>query len=88
MDGLFSTSYLTPYQLRLHDIDRGTGGFIEIPEQITNPETKDRYYVGSLIEEAITSSQLEGAATTRRVAKEMIRVGRKPARPQRENDSQ
>jgi len=28
------------------------------------------------MEEAITSSQLEGAATTREVAKEMIRTGR------------
>jgi Fic family protein len=35
--------------------------------------------VNSLIEEAIASSQLEGAATTRRVAKEMIRSGRPPA---------
>ena len=49
-----------------------------MPEQITNPETKDRYYVGSLIEEAITSSQIEGAATTRKVAKEMLRSGREP----------
>lgn len=30
------------------------------------------------MEEAITSSQLEGASTTRKVAKEMIRSGRKP----------
>jgi Fic family protein len=30
------------------------------------------------MEEAITSSQLEGAATTREVAKEMIRTGRQP----------
>ena len=36
------------------------------------------YLVNSLIEEAITSSQLEGAATTRRVAKEMLRSGRRP----------
>jgi len=42
------------------------------------PDTRDRYYVGSLIEEAITSSQLEGATTTRQVAKEMIRAGRAP----------
>jgi Fic family protein len=36
------------------------------------------YLVSSLVEEAITSSQLEGASTTRRVAKEMIRSGRPP----------
>ena len=32
----------------------------------------------SLVEEAITSSQLEGASTTRRVAKEMLRTKRPP----------
>ncbi|MGA0368372.1 MAG: Fic family protein [Kiritimatiellia bacterium] len=62
----------------LHEIDLGGGGRIELPEPITNPDTRDRYVVSSLIEEAITSSQLEGAATTREVAKEMIRQGRKP----------
>jgi Fic family protein len=49
-----------------------------VPEPITNPQTRDRYLVRSLIEEAITSSQLEGAVTTREVAKEMIRTGRTP----------
>jgi Fic family protein len=62
----------------LHQIDRGGGTFIEIPEQVTNPEQRDRYVVRSLMEEAITSSQLEGAATTREVAKKMLSEGRKP----------
>lgn len=62
----------------LHQIDRGGGTFIEIPEQITNAEQRDRYVVRSLMEEAITSSQLEGAATTREVAKKMLAEGRKP----------
>lgn len=62
----------------LHDIDSGAGGFIGIPDPITNPQTRDRYVVNSLIEEAITSSQLEGAVSTREVAKEMIKSGRKP----------
>lgn len=62
----------------LHGIDQGSGGMIQMPEKITNPDTRDQYYVSSLIEEAITSSQLEGAATTRKIAKEMIRSGRKP----------
>jgi Fic family protein len=64
--------------IQLRDLDLGAGGKIQMPTQITNPDTRDRHYVGSLIEEAITSSQLEGAATTRVVAKEMIRSGRKP----------
>ncbi len=62
----------------LHEIDLGAGGRVHLPEPIINPQTRDRYLVSSLMEEAITSSQLEGAVTTREVAKEMIRTGRKP----------
>ena len=61
----------------LHQIDLGSGGLVSVPEPMTNPHTRDRYLVSSLMEEAITSSQLEGAVTTRDVAKEMIRTGRK-----------
>ena len=75
----FGYMLVPPIPKRLHEIDLGAGGTVQMPEQITNPETKDRYYVASLIEEAITSSQLEGAATTRMVAKELIRSGRKPS---------
>lgn len=39
---------------------------------------QQRYLVNSLIEEAVRSSQLEGANTTRRAAKDMIRSGRPP----------
>jgi Fic family protein len=74
----FEYLLVEPIPERLHEIDLAAGGRIQMPEQITNPETKDRYYVGSLIEEAITSSQLEGATTTRRVAKDMLRSGRPP----------
>ncbi len=74
----FQYALVDPIPERLHRIDLGAGGAIEMREPLTNPETKDRYLVGSLIEEAITSSQLEGAATTRQVAKEMIRAGRPP----------
>jgi Fic family protein len=62
----------------LHQIDRGGGTFVQIPEPVTSPEQRDRYVVRSLMEEAITSSQLEGAATTRDVAKKMLAEGRKP----------
>ena len=65
-------------QEALHSIDMGAGSSIGVPEPITNPQTKDRYLIRSLMEEAITSSQLEGAVTTREVAKEMIRSGRPP----------
>lgn len=78
-DRRFGYTLAQPMLERLHEIDMGAGGIIQMPEQITNPNTKDRYYINSLIEEAITSSQIEGAATTRPVAKEMIRSGRKPS---------
>ncbi len=74
----FTYGLADPIPEILRDIDLGGGGFIKMPDQITNPETKDQYCVNSLIQEAITSSQLEGAATTREVAKEMIRTARPP----------
>lgn len=62
----------------LHQIDRDGGTLIQIPEPVTNPDERNRYVVRSLMEEAITSSQLEGAATTREVAKKMLAEGREP----------
>lgn len=64
--------------IALHHIDKAASGSINAPAEINAPETRDRYLVHSLIEEAITSSQLEGAATTRTVAQSMLREGRKP----------
>lgn len=61
-----------------HLIDRRASGEIAISEAVTSPEMRNRYLVSSLIEEAITSSQLEGASTSRVVAKEMLRSGRQP----------
>lgn len=62
----------------LHEIDRDAAGSIQVSEQVTNPQTRDTYLVKSLAEEAITSSQLEGASTTRAVAKDLLRTGREP----------
>jgi Fic family protein len=39
---------------------------------------REQYLVNSLMEEAIATSQLDGAATTRQVAKQMLRERRKP----------
>lgn len=74
----FKYTLTDPMPQMLHQIDLGAGGHIQMPDQVTNPETRDTYCVSSLIDEAITSSQLEGATTTRPVAKQMIRTGRQP----------
>jgi Fic family protein len=66
-------------QKALHFLDQNTAGQILIDEPALQSEEKQRYILKSIIEEAITSSQLEGAATTRVVAKEMLRSGRQPA---------
>ena len=62
----------------LHRIDRFASGRIGAPEAITDAGTRDRYLVSSLMEEAISSSLLEGAATTRPDAKALLRSGRPP----------
>jgi len=62
----------------LHEIDIQAGTSVVAPEAVTTRSTRDRYLLNSLMEEAITSSQMEGAATTRDVAKAMIRSRRPP----------
>jgi len=62
----------------LYQIDRQAGASVVAPEAVTTRSTRDRYLLSSLMEEAMTSSQMEGAATTRDVAKDMIRSRRPP----------
>ena len=65
-------------QEMVHRIDQQASGRIQSDEIVATVGSSDRYLVSSLVEEAITSSLLEGAATTRRVAKELLRTGRQP----------
>jgi Fic family protein len=66
-------------QALVHYVDQHASGEIAMAELVTADESaKRRFIVNSLIEEAIRSSQLEGATTSRVVAKEMIRSGRPP----------
>jgi Fic family protein len=62
----------------LHRIDSRASGRIAAPAEVVNEDSRDRFLVSSLIEEAITSSQLEGAATTRQEAVQMLRGNRRP----------
>jgi Fic family protein len=71
---------LTPEVLRcLHVIDERAGGAVTMESEGIPAENQKRFLVNSLMEEAIASSQMEGASTTTRVAKDMLRTGRKPA---------
>lgn len=63
----------------LHHIDQRCSGEVAMDEVVTSERRAgQRFLVNSLMEEAIRSSQLEGATTSRRVAKEMLRSGRQP----------
>jgi hypothetical protein len=62
----------------LHMVDRDASGTIQAGEPVVNPQSRDTYLIKSLVEEAITSSQLEGASTTRQIAKELLKTGREP----------
>jgi len=54
------------------------GGTIETLSDVLTAENQERFYISSLIDEAVTSSILEGAATSQAAATEMIRAARKP----------
>ncbi len=78
LGGHFSYTLVNLIPEHLHWIDLQAGGSIEMPGDIANENSRDRYIFNSLLEEAITSSQIEGATTTRQVAKDMLRTGRPP----------
>jgi len=60
----------------ISQIDRQAAGSI-LTDEAHLPD-RERFIVSSLMEEAISSSLLEGAQTTRVAAKQMLREGRKP----------
>lgn len=63
---------ITDHILRLlHYFDLHIGGNLGSNIGITETD-KNKYLIGSIMEEAISSSQMEGASTTRKKAKEMI----------------
>jgi len=63
----------------LHYVDQRCAGEVTMPGAVASEkEAERRFLVNSLMEEAIRSSQLEGATTSRRIAKEMLRSGRRP----------
>ena len=61
----------------LNLFDLNIGGTLGTKSLI--PENDKNYYlISSIMEEAIASSQMEGASTTRKVAKDMLWTQQKP----------
>ncbi|PLK44485.1 Fic family protein [Emticicia sp. TH156] len=70
--------FLTDYvQRALHQFDLHIGGNLSSNTGIAESD-KNKFIINSIMEEAISSSQMEGAITTRKQAKEMIQQEKKP----------
>lgn len=76
----FSWVKLDRFDRFLHRVDMEAGGNLFIPGDrlSTLGSHKEHYIARGILEEAIASSQLEGAHTTRKAAKKMILEKRKP----------
>ena len=62
----------------LHDMDLNGGGMLGVGEMIPNENERNKYFVNMLIEESFSSSFMEGAVSTRDLAKKMIAENREP----------
>ncbi len=76
----FTFVFAAPVREGLHRIDQrlGVWGQRSDVRDIVDGQGREYVLTNSILEEAITSSQLEGATTTRARAREMIRTGRRP----------
>ncbi|OQB31728.1 MAG: Adenosine monophosphate-protein transferase SoFic [Bacteroidetes bacterium ADurb.Bin174] len=74
---IFKFTVTEKMQELLHTLDLNLGG--SLGTQGIIPEKDKKFYlINSIMEEAIASSQIEGASTTRKVAKDMLRKQLKP----------
>lgn len=74
----FCYSMVDPVLEGLYHLDQKAKGRAVAPATYIDRKSREQYRIRGLIEEAISSSQLEGAVTTRVDAKEMLRRGRRP----------
>lgn len=77
-NGNFSFSINRTMLQKLSFIDSNASGFLASEGDKPSPTQIDQLILSGITEEAIASSQLEGANTSRKVAKEMILNKRKP----------
>ena len=62
----------------IHQIDLNTGGYLSVQGSSIDEKSKMKFISRGIVEEAIASSQLEGASTTRKIAKKFLIEKRKP----------
>ena len=74
----FTWSKLDYFEEFFHELDMNTGGELFVQRGEINSVNKQKLVARGIMEEAIASSQLEGADTSRQAAKKMLREGRKP----------
>lgn len=74
---LFNYSINSSLQKTLHEFDMHYGGSLVYNNPLMH-QGREQYLVSSIMEEAISSSQIEGAITTRVAAKEMLQRNQKP----------
>lgn len=78
-DETFRFAVIEKFQKELHLIDKSSPAAIDwLGAEPLSESAREQYLVNSLMEEAIASSRLEGAATTRDVAKRFLREGKRP----------
>lgn len=75
---IFSYCEPVPLKRALMRIDQKAGGFLGMASASFDARDGQKYLVRSLVEEPFHSSLIEGAATTREIAKKMILESRKP----------
>jgi Fic family protein len=76
----FQFALVDPIMEKLHQIDQQSGGQLKTQKPIRQLDT-DRFHFTNLVEEAASSSLLEGAATTRKEARKLLRTNREPRDP-------
>jgi Fic family protein len=76
-DWVFKYVLIDEFQEKLHILDKSAAGNL-LSSLEALQDNRRKYIISSLMEEAIASSQIEGAATTREVAKRMLQENRKP----------
>ena len=74
----FKWMKLDHYEAFFHEIDLNTGGNLSTFKRDINDNDKYQFISRGIMEEAIASSQLEGANTTRQIAKQFLREARQP----------